>query len=169
MANDKKPKKVVHNGKLLDKDEVSVAIISKVSLNEIKLKDLKWLVKLSIQTTLPRSYHNYKIVMEMDEAPFLDRIEELEEQVRGSLFEDEMTTRRDMDKRIAEVKKNLADRKKECERMDFGCTVEELKYKDGNTVITVRVPDDVIEAFNRQKTRLSYYKITLDPVYSVID
>lgn len=143
-------------------DEAPTGIVSTIRLDTIQLKDMRWLCKLRIGTQLPRSYHLYKILMELDEQPYLDRIEDLEAQVKGTLFENEKASVKSLDESIARVRKDLMERKKECEKMEFNCSVEELKYKDSNTILTVRVPDDIIEAFNRQKTRLSYYKITLE-------
>lgn len=149
---------------LLNVDEGN-AIVSTIQLDEIKLKDLKWLCKLRIGTTLPKSYYLYKIIMELDEQPYLDRIADLEAQLKNTLFENDPAQIKQLDKNVAEVRKTLAERQKECEVMKFNATVEELKYKDRDTVIVCRVPDDIIEAFNRQKSRLSYYKITLESIY----
>jgi len=147
------------------KSDASTSIVSTVRLEEIKLKDLCWLVKLRIGETLPKAYHQYKIIMELDETPYLERIEDLENQVRGSLFEHDAAQRKEVDRNIELVRQSLEERRKECERMQFNATVEELKYKDAGTTVTVRVPDDIIEAFNRQKTRFGYYQITLESIY----
>lgn len=157
-----KPKKEL----LGDPKEHKDTIESTVRLDEIKLKDMRWLVKLRIGTLLPKSYHLYKVIMELDEKPYKDRIEDLEAQVKGTLFENDPAQVKQLDKSIADVRKQLSERQKECERMEFNATVEELKYKDSDTVVTVRVPDDIIEAFNRQKSRLSYYKINLESIYA---
>ncbi len=151
---------------LIDLDEeIQTGIVSTVRLQEIKLKDLKWMCKLGIGTILPKSYHNYKIIMDLDEQPYLDRIFDLENQNKDSLFKNDRAEKRKVDDNIKEVRKQLAERQKECEHIEFNATVEELKYKDSNTVIVVRVPDDVIEPFNRQKSRFVIYKIVLEPIY----
>lgn len=157
----KKEKQTVE---LID-DEAPTGIVSTVRLEEIKLKDLRWYVKLRIGTLLPKTQHLYKILMELDEQPYLDRIEELESQVRGTLFEDQPAQRKQLDKSIAQVRKDLEERRKDCETMKFNATSEEVKWKDSDTVILARVPDDIIEAFNRQKSRFGYYKITLESIY----
>jgi len=161
MAKTKKVEKID-----LEKQHEPSDIVSTVGLEEIKLKDLKWLVKLKIGTTLPKSYHRYKILMELDETPYLDRIADLEAQIKGTLFEKVPATIKQLDKNILEVKKTLAERKKECEKMEFNAVVEEVKYRGSDTLLTVKVPDDIIEAFNRQKTRLSYYKVNLESIYA---
>lgn len=143
-------------------DDAPTGIVSTIRLDKIELKDMRWLCKLRIGTLLPRSYHLYKILMELDEQPYTERIEDLEAQVKGSLFENEKSTVKSLDEMIARVRKELTERRKECETMKFNCSVEELKYSGSDTILIVRVPDDTIEAFNRQKTRLSYYKITLE-------
>jgi hypothetical protein len=161
MEKKKVAKKVAKKPELID-DDAPTGIVSTIRLEEIKLKDMRWLCKLRIGTTLPRSYHLYQIIMELDEQPYLDRIEDLEAQIKGTLFENVKAERKQLDEAIVRVRKDLTERRKECEVMKFNCSVEELKYRDADTIIIVRVPDDVIEAFNRQKTRLSYYKITLE-------
>lgn len=158
----KKTKKELLN---LD-EEVTDSIVTTVRLEKIELKDLMWHCKLRIGTQLPRSYHLYKIIMEVDEQPFLERIEEIEIDLKSGLFENDATSKARADKDIAYIKKTLEDRKRECEKMQFNAAVVELKYRENDTLIVVRVADDIIEAFNRQKSRFAYYKITLNPIYS---
>lgn len=160
----KKKGKEKQTVELLD-SEAPAGIVSTVRLDEIKLKDLKWVVKLRIGTQLPKSYHLYKIHMELDEQPYLDRIADLEAQVKGTLFENDKAQIKQLDESIARVRKDLDERRKECEVMKFNATVEEVKWKDSDTILTARVPDDIIEAFNRQKSRFGYYKITLESIY----
>lgn len=147
--------------------EESTAIVTRCALDEIKLKDLIWLVKLSVNETLPRAYYRYELVMEYDREPEERRIIELTKELDGTLFENENSEIKKIETKIQEIRERMEERERECERMLFSAIVQEIKYKvAGKTQITIQVPDDIIEAFNRQKTRFNLYKITLEPVYA---
>lgn len=147
-------------------DEGQLTITSKLDLLEIKLKARHWLVKLAVDNILPRSYYKYRITLDVDETPYIERIEDIEQALKDSLFAADKVSKKEADKKITEIRNQLDDLKKQCERIEFLATVEELKYKDGDTILVVRVPDDVIEPFNRQKSRFDYYCISLEPLYA---
>lgn len=161
------PKKKETKKEMLDMDilEEELKIETSMSLEGIKLDGMRWEVKLKTFTTLPRAYYHYRLLMELNQEPYLERIEHLEEELENSLFKDEPKQRKSTDELIAEIRDSLKQRLEECEKIDFRCTVKELKYKDSNTILTVIVPDDTIEQFNRQKTRFNLYKIVLYPIY----
>ncbi len=138
-------------------------IESDFTLEKLELKGIRWFAKFKIEQTLPKSFHTYRMICELDEAPFLERIEDLKSQLKDSLFEDDPKAKEQVQKQVLSVEKELNNRKDECEYIDFAATVEELKYKDSDTILLVRIPDDVIEAFNRQKSRIGYYKMILEP------
>ena len=157
-----KPKKELLN---IDEAEEASKIESELYLESIVLKDMKWNIKLTVKKTLPKSYHKYKVVLELDETPYAERIEEIESELNDSLFRDDKASRKTMQNRVGDIRKQLEAVRNDCEKIDFHATIEELKYKDSDTKLVMRVPDDVIEPFNRQKTRFDVYKITLYPVY----
>jgi hypothetical protein len=140
-------------------------IESSFSLQSLSMKDLKWGAKLNVRTILPRSYHRYKITLELDEQPWLDRIDDYESELNESLFRDEKTTRKEVEKRIQMQRDQLKQTKEQCEKIDFSAIVDALRYRDNDTVIELRLPDDVIEPINRQKVRMPLYKISLIPLF----
>ena len=162
-----KPAKATRKKKdLIDSDE-SGSIDTKIDLNKIMLKELQWMMTLKVRTILPRAYHLYTIRLKYDEGPLDRRIAHLEEQMSGSLFKGNPAEEKKHDKLVADLRIQKQKEKQECESIEFGVRVEKLAYKDGNTVIDVLVPDDVIEAFNRQKHRLNMYAVTLIPEFDM--
>ena len=150
---------------LLDDPDVTSTIESKIEVESITLKNKRWRAKLIINTILPRSYHLYSITLEVDEAPYLKRIEDLQRGLDESLFKEERVSKKKTIESINNINKELAQMKKDCETIKFGATVEEIKYRDGDTLLACRIPDDVIEPLNRQKYRMEAYKIGLTPIF----
>jgi hypothetical protein len=151
---------------LIDDDE-SGSIETKIDLHKIMLTDLQWKMTLKVRTILPRAYHLYTIRLKYDEGPLDRRIEHLEQQMSGSLFKGNPAEEKKHDKLVADLRLQKQRENQECEPIEFSVRVEKLAYKDGNTVIDVLVPDDVIEAFNRQKHRLNMYGVTLIPQFDM--
>ena len=148
---------------LLDlNDEVNI-IETTLDLNTIELKKLRWFVKMYVGERLPKTYHAYKIKLVYNDKPLLDRIADIENEFEETLFAKEKSSRTMHNKRIAEIRAQLKKEEDDCEKIEFVALVEELKYKDSSTLLKIKVPDDVIEAFNRQKTRFNIYKICLIP------
>ena len=147
-------------------DEMKVGLIeSELDIEELKMKKNRWTIKMWVDHALKRSFHTYKILLTLNEEPYEQRIEDLEQQLNDSLFAEETTTKASVTKNIKKVRQELKERKKECFDIKFVITLEELKYKDQGTSILARIPDDVIEELNHQKSRYSYYKVILEPVY----
>lgn len=165
----KKEKKVVFKKRtklpeLLDTSIEDVGKIeSSLDLETIQLKRKKWQAKVSIRTTLPKSYRCYKVELSLDEAPYIRRIDDLEAEFNGTLFATDNASIKQHDKNLKELRAKLEQLRSDCEDIEFTTTVDELKYKDGNTNLLITLPDDVIEPFNRQKARLDIYKIILIP------
>lgn len=135
-----------------------------VGLNGITLKGQIWTGTLTIKTTLPKSYHRYKLHLELDEHPYTQRIDDLNKELDGSLFGRDRAMRKSTDERIKEIQKNLEQLRRECEVIEFSAQVDALKYANGGTTLSMRLPDDIVEPFNRQKSRLDLYKISLIPI-----
>ena len=140
-------------------------IESAFDLVSLTMKEMRWSVKLGIRSILPRSYHQYKITLQLNEKPWLDRIDDFEAELNGSLFKNEKTSKKDVAKKVAEQRKDLDETRKVCEKIEFSGIVESLKYKNNETSLEMRIPDDVIQAINQQKVRLPIYKISLVPTF----
>ena len=143
--------------------ESAVSIVSSLDLESIMLKKKRWQAKIYVNEILPRSYRGYKIVLSLDEEPYLKRMEELTKSLDDTLFREDGGMKSSNNKKITEIRTQLETLRSECETIEFLSIVEELKYKNSSTLMTIRLPDDVIEPFNRQKMRLDIYKITLIP------
>jgi hypothetical protein len=156
----KKPKKQV------DKIE------AKFSIEQIVMdKDLQWKAKMRVTKILPKSYHDYTIKMTLDEAPYDKRVAtlelELKELGRGQqqLLKEMAEARKgQLNDDILEEKSRLEEMRDKCKAIEFLGEVKELKYKDGDTVILIRLADEVIEQLNKAKYLFSNYKISLIPV-----
>lgn len=148
----------------LDELEKLTSIESSLDLDSITLKKKRWQAKMYINETLPRSYRQYKMILNLDEEPYQERIAEIKKEFEGTLFTNDRGSVKQHNKKIKELTDQLLMLRTECEEISFVATVEELKYKDSSTLLTIRIPDDVVEPFNRQKTRLDIYKITLIPL-----
>ena len=138
-------------------------ISTSVNILEVKLKDGIWTTKFDVFSVLPQTFRNYTITLQYDEEPLKNKIKKLRDSLRGTLFETEEISKKDILLDVKEVQKEIEDGKKKCETIKFPAMVMELKYAIHNTVINVRTPDNVIEAFNRQKHNLRLYKIILSP------
>lgn len=131
-----------------DLDKVGV-IESRIEVEQITLKNKRWKAHLVIGTILPRSYHQYNIDLDLDEQPYLDRIADIEKDLNDSLFAEEKVSKKQSHEKINKIKKELEEMRKVCERIQFVAVVEEIKYRDGDTLLACRIPDDVIEPLNR--------------------
>lgn len=165
---EKKPRKQRGNRGLLETDDLENVgtIESRIELEQLVLKNKRWKAHLKIGTILPRSFHRYNIKLDLDEKPYTDRIEELERDLNSGLFKDEKISRKSVHEKISGIRKELEAMAKECEHIEFSAVVEEIKYRDGDTLLAARIPDDVIEALNRQKYRMEAYKIALVPIFA---
>lgn len=164
MAKKKLKQKKVSEKKELLNDADILAITSTMALDTVQLKGLRWQVKMTVRTTLPRSYRGYVVLLDLDEAPYLSRIKELEDEFDGTLFKEDPVEKKKHIERLKVQKDQLERLRNECEEIKFVAIVDELKYKENTTQLLMRVPDDVIEAFNRQKTRFEIYKVILTPI-----
>lgn len=82
------------------------------------------------------------------------------------LIKEEKTSVKGTNKRIGEIRDELCRMQRDCPEIQFNTTVEEIKYKDSETRLSCRIPDDVIEPINKQKYRLEAYKVILLPLYA---
>lgn len=153
---------------LIDEEESLEDILkveSTIYLELLQLKDKKWSAKFLIGAILPKSYHRYQMTLVLNEEPYLERIEELEKGLNESLFKEEKSSVKGTNKRIGEIRDELERMRRDCPEIQFNTTIEEIKYKDAETRLTCRIPDDIIEPINKQKYRLEAYKVILLPLY----
>lgn len=134
-----------------------------LNLESIQLKKMRWTAKVYINETLPKTYRIYRFELALDETPYLSRIDELNKDFDASLFSGDASQKKIHDRKIADLTKQLETLRSECEEIQFSAILDEIKYKDIQTMLVIRLPDDVIEPFNRQKTRFDLYKLTLIP------
>lgn len=134
---------------------------SSVDIIEVKLKDGIWTTKFDVYSVLPQTFREYTITLQYDESPLQNKIKQLRQSLKGTLFESEEISKKDVMLDIKKIEKEIEEGKEKCETIKFPALVMELKYALHNTVINVRTPDNVIEAFNRQKRNLNLYKIIL--------
>ena len=144
--------------------EEEVKIEAGIALNKISLTGQIWTGAITIKATLPKSYHRYKIHLELDEYPYMQRIDDLNRDFDSTLFKDDRAMRKSNDEKIKDIRAKLDQLRRYCEVIEFSAQVESLKYANGGTTISMRFPDDIVEPFNRQKSRLDLYKVSLIPL-----
>jgi len=149
---------------LLDEPLRIDPIESTFFLESLAMKRLRWSAKFGIHSVLPKTYHTYKMILEFNEEPYLDRIHDLEKDLDESLFKNEKVSKKQVAKKIRDIRNQISRLRKDCVKIEFTATVEGLKYKDSSTDLTIRIPDDVIDPLNKQKVRLDLYKINLVPI-----
>lgn len=133
-------------------------------------KDFKWRLKMRVDSILPEMYYRYDLKMILDEEPYERRIEDLQTEIKKlttgqtMLLKDvENSKREELEEKVEQEKANLEDMRERCKDIEFPASMEVLKYGILETIVTFRIPDDIIERLNAQKTLISYYKIRLIP------
>lgn len=144
-------------------DDVSLDITAELELDTLQLKGLRWYTRLFVEAILPRAYHQYHVTLLLNEKPYLERIDKLEKSLDDTLFKDDRAQKRRITEQVMEQNKQLAELRRDCEKFEFDAMVTEIKYKDDGTVVLLRIPDAVIEPFNRQKHRMNLYHVILSP------
>lgn len=151
--------------------EISLAIIAKFSIIEIKMKDdWRWKVKMLVHEILPKTHHDYSVKLEFDDRPYLKTIDQLEREIveldrNPSLLPDvDKKSMKELDNKIAKAKKEMNDMRNNCPNIEFVVQTEEIKWKEGDTALLFKVLDSVIQPLNEQKFRLNEYRAVLDPI-----
>lgn len=141
------------------------------SLYTLKLdKTLKWTMELLIAKILPKSYKSYSGKMVFNEQPYFDRMASVEKEIRdieadAQLFRDMQSGEVEVkNKQLVMIQNEMADKKKECPEIEIYFEVEEIKYKNNQTLLKVGIPDTVIAQLNEKKFFFSYYQVELKPV-----
>ncbi len=152
--------------------EKELTISAKFGLSSILLKDdHRWRMKLVVWKILPKAYHDYTIKFLVDEEPFEKRIKSVEDKIElvrkeGSLFpENDNREIRNLHGLITDINLELKKLKQQCDVIEFVSEIEEIKYKDGNTHVVMKIPDVVIEPLNQAKLLIGNYKVELLPLF----
>lgn len=140
---------------------------------ELKLKDdLCWYLKLLLKTRLQKSFREYSVRISLNEEPFELRIQDLERKKenikadgQGDLFPTEgakKTQLKNIDQEIKDVEAELKDALEASSVIEFDATLEKLEYKDGDTLIVLDIPFNIVEEINKIKSDLTrHYKLEL--------
>lgn len=165
-AKKKKPTK-----ELLDTSNVSLAIVAKFSIVEIKMKDdWRWKVKMLVHEILPKTHHDYAVKLEFDETPYQQTIKQLQRDLedidnKPTLLPDmDKKARKELEQRLKKANEDMERMRHDCVDIEFVAQSEEIKWKDGDTALLFRVLDTVIQPLNEQKFRLTEYRAVLEPI-----
>lgn len=166
-----KKKPTTKKPELLD-ESVSLAIVAKFSIVEIKMKnDWRWKVKMLVHEILPKTHHDYAVKLEFDDRPYLKTIEQLEKEAADlahnpTLLPDvDKRSMKELDKRISKAREDMENMRRACSDIEFVVQTEEIKWKDGDTALLFKVLDTVIQPLNEQKFRLTEYRAVLEPIF----
>lgn len=153
---------------LLDKELQTIK--SDFSIKKLSMdSELDWKADLLVKTILPRSYHDYSVRMVFDETPYDNRIAGYEQQIKdikadNTLFKkldgEEIRELKNDIKRVQNEKKEMAGN---CPTIEFEGAITQLKYIGDNTMLTIRVPDEMIEHLNKRKHYFHQYTLELRP------
>lgn len=153
---------------LLNLDESRIIATTVFELKKFEMKDdMQWRMKLLLKTSLPQSFREYKVKLSLNEQPFNVRIADLERkrsevETEETLFPDQRKKQcQNIDLEIKEVEKELADTKANAPEIEFQGTIEELKYKEGDTLVMLQFPSVSLKELNDNRMTLKHYKIEL--------
>lgn len=154
--------------KKIKKQPKTDVITSTLSVEELKMKNLGWSMKLKIKQIMPKSFHDFAVKFVFDERPGEARIKQLEERMENnkqprllkSIDKAEMD---DLKDEINDVRREMAENKRQCITIEFLAQVEQLKYSGADTILSVRIPDNIIEPVNKVKMLFGFYKVELMP------
>lgn len=154
--------------------DVNEAIISTTTfkLKKIEMKDdLEWRIKLELNTKLSQTFREYDVRLSVNETPFKLRIEGLERKIENIEADRQdslplgVGSKKDhvkvINNEIKDIEQELKDMQNDCPDIEFKGTIEELKYKDGNTIISMLFPGTIVNELNEKKFLLTHYKIEL--------
>jgi len=132
---------------------------------------LHWVLKLSINEILDRSFYKYSIKLSINEKPFEDRVEDAERKITELQTEAHLPNMedkqgiKDLQDRIKKTKEELAQLIRSTDVIDFLTTVISIKYSGLSTVVEFDVPADTIALLNKNRFFFNQYKIELQPIF----
>lgn len=152
---------------LLDTKDVSLAIESPFSLDQLAMKkDLIWHFRISMHRTLPKMYYQFQATLLVNEEPFERKIKALNERMeklQPGLEGMDNGEKDEIKKEIKDLEDELEEIKDECPAFTFPVVVEEIKYKNRETLVTFRIPWETVAVINEQRENMVNYKVSLEP------
>lgn len=152
----------------MTKAKQEVVATSVFILEELKMKkDLLWRAKLTLKTQLPESFREYGVRLSLNEEPYETRISDIARRkadvtAENQLFGAEKKKQlKGFDEQVKEVERELEEARADSPVIEFDCTLEQLTYKDGDTVVVMMIPAAAIGEFNDNRRKLSGYKVEL--------
>lgn len=153
---------------LLNSEDYSFSVASVFLLEEIKMKkDFIWRMKLTLKTTLPQLFREYHVRLSLNESPYEMRIKDLEKkryevETEAQLLPDVQKEQlRNIDNDIKEIEQELKDALRDTAVIEFEASIEQLAYKEGDTVVVFLVPATSIQELNENRRRFTDYKVEL--------
>lgn len=156
---------------MANKSKKSVLIQqAEFSIEELKMeRDLNWRMKLKVQKQLPKSYYFYSMTLRLNHEKYQERIKEKAAWVAHMEAQQELFP--DTNKKLQDEQKTLQDLKDVYERMksmtrDIHASVhvEEVKYRGNETLLSIRIPADIIPNINEQRQMFGDFIAELDPL-----
>lgn len=130
-------------------------------------KDLIFRLKLTLKTVLPEAFREYTVVLSHNDEPYLMRVEDLRNRLAEvnkevQLFPAEKKKQlKTIEQQIADVENELHDAQAECPDIEFEAAIEQLTYKDSDTVVVLTIPASVVADIAEKRIQLHNYKVEL--------
>jgi len=135
---------------------------------ELKLKDdMQWRIKIVVKEQLPQTFREYDGAFSFNEGPYEAKIDDVEKRKDAivneeTLFPAEREKQlRVCDLTIGDIQRDMEKARKDTPTMEFKAIVEQLAYKDGDTVLTMIISHDVVEKIDEYRHYLKNYKLDL--------
>jgi hypothetical protein len=139
-------------------------IESSFSLDELKLKEALWTIKITVGRALDQIEGTYLVRFVLDLKPFEDTVEKMRKRVEESkadqLSIDERENKQRMDdvaKDLKEAEKALKQAVKDFEDIEFVGVVTKMERKLGRTVLTLVVKAETVTQIDEHKHDLMPY------------
>lgn len=130
-------------------------------------KDRLWRLKLGLKTVLPESFREYGVRLSLNEEPYETRIADIARRkadvsAENQLFGAEKKKQlKGFDDQVKDVEQELKDALADSPVIEFDGTIEQLTYKDSDTVVVMMIPASAIGELNDNRGKLRDYKIEL--------
>lgn len=143
---------------------------ARFKFKKLELKDsYDWHFVVEVKQILPRTFHWLFLRFYLNEEPYEKRIEQLENELAEVeknptlLPSEDIKAVKTLKKAMTKVNKELTTTRNECPTFDMIVDVQQLKYKDGDTIITVRIADaDIAMTVGKQAHRLREYLLDIE-------
>ena len=153
-----------------ESQDLSLVERSKFKFKKLEMKDsYDWHMVIEVKQILPKTYHWLSLSFYLDEYPYEKRIDEIEREMTelennpSLLPSEDKKAVTSFNKAITKINNELRKAQNECNSFDMLVDVEQLKYKDGDTILTVRLHDtDVAMTVGRQAHRFREYLLNIE-------